>query len=131
MVTVSEWNSAPNPPGSRSVGRKLSRLDRPPPVDLSGACPSRRLRPRRHDDAGLIPGPIPFLAPRPPRPSSSSSLADRPTLYLKSPTAREMTSAITIREIADCTIIVIFAQRASGIVSVGLNEHALVNETYR
>ncbi len=52
-----------------------------------------------------------------------------PVIYLKRPTAREMTNAITISETADCTSIAIFAHRASGIVSVGLNEHAFVKDT--
>ena len=44
-------------------------------------------------------------------------------------TARAMTRAAATREIAACSIMAIFALRVSGIVSVGLNAVALVNET--
>ena len=44
-------------------------------------------------------------------------------------TARAMTSATVITEIADCTSIVSFVQRDIGITSVGLNAVAFVNDT--
>jgi len=44
-------------------------------------------------------------------------------------TARAMTNAAVTRETADCSIIDSFAHRDSGIVSVGLNAVALVNDT--
>ena len=42
-----------------------------------------------------------------------------------------MTSATVTTEIDDCTSIVSFVQRVMGIVSVGLNAVAFVNDTYR
>jgi len=42
-------------------------------------------------------------------------------------TARATTSTTSMMEIADCAIISSFAQRASGMTSVGLNAVALVN----
>lgn len=47
---------------------------------------------------------------------------------LKMLTAREMTSATVTSEIADCIRNITFAQRDNGIVSVGLNAVALVND---
>jgi hypothetical protein len=44
-------------------------------------------------------------------------------------TARATTITARLRLIADCTSISIFAHRLSGIVSVGLNADAFVNET--
>ena len=52
----------------------------------------------------------------------------RRTAYLRMLTALAITSATNDRETIDCSIIVSFAQRASGSVSVGLNAVALVNE---
>jgi hypothetical protein len=46
-------------------------------------------------------------------------------------TARAMTSATVITEIADCVSIVSFAHLVMGITSVGLNAVAFVNDTYR
>jgi hypothetical protein len=46
-------------------------------------------------------------------------------------TARAISSAPAASETADWTSIVSFAQRASGITSVGLNAVALVNDRYR
>ena len=46
-------------------------------------------------------------------------------------TARAATSSNVRIERPDCTSISSFAQRVSGIVSVGLNALAFVNETYR
>ena len=51
--------------------------------------------------------------------------------YLRMLTARATTRATVIRETADCSNMIIFAQRVSGIVSVGLKAVALVKETYR
>jgi len=51
--------------------------------------------------------------------------------YLRMLTARATTRATVIRETADCSSMIIFAQRVSGIVSVGLKAVALVKETYR
>jgi hypothetical protein len=48
--------------------------------------------------------------------------------YFKMFTARAMTSATVINEIADWTSIVSFAQRDSGMTSVGLNAVAFVND---
>ena len=44
-------------------------------------------------------------------------------------TAREMTSATVVSDTADWVIMVSFAHRVKGSVSVGLNAVALVNET--
>jgi len=49
--------------------------------------------------------------------------------YSRMLTARAMTNAAVTRETADCSIIDSFAHRDSGIVSVGLNAVALVNDT--
>jgi hypothetical protein len=46
-------------------------------------------------------------------------------------TARATTMTARARLIADWTSMSIFAQRLSGIVSVGLNAAAFVKETYR
>jgi hypothetical protein len=46
-------------------------------------------------------------------------------------TARATTSTMVTIEMTDCTLIAIFAQRESGITSVGLNAVALVNARYR
>jgi hypothetical protein len=46
-------------------------------------------------------------------------------------TAREMTRATVTSEIADCKRNIAFAHRDSGIVSVGLNAVAFVNDVYR
>ena len=46
-------------------------------------------------------------------------------------TARAITSPRTTSEISACTAIVILAQGASGIASVGLNAVALVKPRYR
>jgi hypothetical protein len=51
--------------------------------------------------------------------------------YFKMLTARAMTSATVITEIADCVSMVSFVQRVRGITSVGLNAIAFVNDTYR
>ena len=51
--------------------------------------------------------------------------------YFKILTARAITSATVITEIADCVSMVNFAQRVRGITSVGLNAIAFVNDTYR
>jgi hypothetical protein len=44
-------------------------------------------------------------------------------------TARATMSAPTVRDTAACSIIAVFDQRDSGMVSVGLNAVALVNAT--
>ena len=49
--------------------------------------------------------------------------------YLRMLTARAMTRAAVTREIADCSIIDSFAHFDNGMVSVGLNAVALVNDT--
>lgn len=49
--------------------------------------------------------------------------------YLKMLTARAATSRIVIEEIADSESIRSFAQRVSGIASVGLKAIEFVNET--
>lgn len=49
--------------------------------------------------------------------------------YLNSPTARAITRAMVISEMADWPSMAIFAHRDMGIVSVGLNAQALVNDT--
>jgi len=54
---------------------------------------------------------------------------DRTNAHLNSPTARDTTSATTMSETDDCTNIAIFAHLDIGMVSVGLKEQALVNET--
>ena len=46
-------------------------------------------------------------------------------------TAREMTTATVMSDASDCSAMSSFAQPVSGIVSVGLNAVAFVNETYR
>ena len=46
-------------------------------------------------------------------------------------TARAMTSAAVTSDTAACSIIASFAHRDIGMVSVGLNAVALVNDTYR
>ena len=46
-------------------------------------------------------------------------------------TARAMTRIASRRATSDCSIIVNLAQRDIGIVSVGLNAVALVNDVYR
>src|ERR1700693_4389422 len=46
-------------------------------------------------------------------------------------TAREMTKASVMSEASDCSAISSFAHPVSGIVSVGLNAVALVNDVYR
>ena len=46
---------------------------------------------------------------------------------MKTFTARAITSPRIAREIADCTVIAIFAHGVSGITSVGLKAVALVN----
>ncbi len=51
--------------------------------------------------------------------------------HFKMLTARAMTNTTVPSETTDCSIIVIFAQRASGSVSVGLNAAAFVNDRYR
>ena len=51
--------------------------------------------------------------------------------YLNRPMARAMTNTTVISDTADWPSMVILAQRASGITSVGLNAQALVNEMYR
>ena len=51
--------------------------------------------------------------------------------YLNRPMARATTRTTVISETADWPSMASFAHRASGITSVGLNAHALVNETYR
>lgn len=61
------------------------------------------------------------------RPASAAPAASKS--HLKSPTAREMTRATTISETDDCPSIAIFAHLDRGIVSVGLNEQAFVNDT--
>lgn len=43
-------------------------------------------------------------------------------------TARDTTTATVTKEASDCSIISNFAQAVSGIVSVGLNAVALVND---
>lgn len=48
--------------------------------------------------------------------------------YLRMLTARAMTRATVTRDTADCSIMAIFAQRDSGITSVGLKAVALVND---
>jgi hypothetical protein len=55
----------------------------------------------------------------------------QPSPYCKMFTARAMTSATVITEIADCVSMISFAQRVMGITSVGLNAIAFVNDTYR
>ena len=49
--------------------------------------------------------------------------------YRRMFTARATTITASVRLIADCTSISIFAQRLSGIASVGLNAVAFVNDT--
>jgi hypothetical protein len=51
--------------------------------------------------------------------------------YFSMLTARAITSATVMTDTIECSIIVSFAQRESGITSVGLNAVALVNDTYR
>ena len=51
--------------------------------------------------------------------------------YLNRPMARATTSTTVISDTTDWPSMAILAHRASGITSVGLNAHALVNETYR
>ncbi len=51
-----------------------------------------------------------------------------PADHFKMLTARATTSTTVPSDTIDCTIIAIFAQRASGNVSVGLNAAALVND---
>jgi hypothetical protein len=51
--------------------------------------------------------------------------------YFKILTARAMTSATVITEMADCVSIVSFAHLVMGITSVGLKAVAFVNDTYR
>ena len=53
----------------------------------------------------------------------------RPRCYLRMFTARATTITASERLIADCISISIFAQRLSGIASVGLNAIELVNDT--
>jgi len=55
----------------------------------------------------------------------------RVSTYFKMLTARAMTSANVITEIADCESMVSLAHLVMGITSVGLNAVAFVNETYR
>lgn len=66
-----------------------------------------------------------------PGPSLARGSDGRAGVYLKSPTAREITSAMVTSEMQDCASIVSFAHRASGITSVGLKAVALVNDMYR
>ena len=56
-----------------------------------------------------------------------SPAADR--RHCRTFTARATTSAAVTKAIADCVIIASFAQRESGMVSVGLKAVAFVNET--
>jgi len=64
----------------------------------------------------------------------SPAAAARPRrgrLYLRMLTERAITRATVTRATADWASIASFAPRVSGIVSVGLNAVALVNDTYR
>ncbi len=51
--------------------------------------------------------------------------------YLRMLTARATTRATVTIEMAACTVMAIFAQRDSGMTSVGLKAAALVNDRYR
>ena len=51
--------------------------------------------------------------------------------YCNMLTARATTSPIVSSEVSDCRLIRIFANGVKGIVSVGLNAVAFVNDTYR
>ena len=51
--------------------------------------------------------------------------------YFRTLTARAITRPIVARATIDCAIIASFAQRDSGIVSVGLKAVALVKLTYK
>jgi hypothetical protein len=55
----------------------------------------------------------------------------RTTGYLRMLTARATTRTTVTSDTADCSSMVIFAQRDSGITSVGLKAVALVNDRYR
>lgn len=77
-----------------------------------------------------VPGPLTGAATTHTR-TRPGQVRGREVSYLNKPTAREITSAITTSDSADCASMAIFAHRANGIVSVGLNEQAFVNDTYR
>src|SRR5207244_7611687 len=62
---------------------------------------------------------------------ATTAIIDQPSTYLRMFTARATTITASVRLIADCTSISIFAQRLRGIASVGLNAVAFVKETYR
>ena len=65
--------------------------------------------------------------PSPPSPVGGGGSADVP-IQFRMFTARAMIITAITSDSADCTIIVIFAQRVTGSVSVGLNAVALVND---
>ena len=85
---------------------------------------------RRHALRLALPGLDPRGAPGPAAPqrlSAASRSSDR-LRYFRMLTARAMTRATVSSEASDCTIIRSFAHGVSGMVSVGLNAVALVNE---
>jgi len=75
------------------------------------------------------------MAPEPcevfPRPDQTTRVPGDPFAQFRMLTARETTTATVTREARDWNIISSFAQSVSGMVSVGLNAVALVNDVYR
>jgi hypothetical protein len=64
-------------------------------------------------------------------PPVSGVMAFAADCYLRMLTARATTRATVTIEMADCAVMPIFAQRDSGMTSVGLKAAALVNDRYR
>jgi hypothetical protein len=111
-VDDSAPRSTPTGP-ARAAGQHPARGGQPHrPAGGQGRAISRPERSRRHPGRGQ---------------------ALRPALkrYLRMLTARATTRAMVTIEMEACAVMPIFAQRDSGMVSVGLKAAALVNDRYR